>query len=132
MCSVATYHWPVHLSLNYDNTIGYICLITSLYLIRVHKIAYGFVVLVKKKCQSLIFYCKIPILCQSLANFAQILLVMSDRTDEFHELWFYSKRYTWNYLMAESFGKVQDCHRKLNVVNSDPFHQCILLYLEYS
>jgi hypothetical protein len=34
--------------------------------------------------------------------------------------------------MAESFGKVQDCHRKLNVVNSDPFHQCILLYLEYS
>ena len=40
-----------------------------------------------KKCQSsLIFYCKIPILCQSLSESAQILLVMSDRTDTFREL----------------------------------------------
>jgi hypothetical protein len=40
-----------------------------------------------KKCQSsLIFYCKIPILCQSSAKSAQILLVMSDRTDTFREL----------------------------------------------
>jgi hypothetical protein len=39
-------------------------------------------------CQSsFIFYCKIPILCQSLAKSAQILLVMSDRTDTFRELW---------------------------------------------
>jgi hypothetical protein len=38
----------------------------------------------EKKCQSsLIIYCKIPILCQSLAKYAQILLVMSDRTDTF-------------------------------------------------
>jgi hypothetical protein len=40
-----------------------------------------------KKCQSsLIFYCKIPILCQSLAKSPQILLVMSDRTDTLREL----------------------------------------------
>ena len=45
----------------------------------------------EKKCQSsLIFYCKISILCQSLAIFnvqlyAHILLVISDRTDKFRE-----------------------------------------------
>ena len=45
-----------------------------------------------KKCQSsLIFWCKIPILCQSLAKSAQILLVMSDRTDKFRELWIFWK-----------------------------------------
>ena len=46
----------------------------------------GLVVLVKKWQSSLIFYCKIPILCQSFAKSAQILLVMSDRTDTFREL----------------------------------------------
>ena len=46
-----------------------------------------------KKCQSsLIFYCKIPILCQSLAKSVQILLVVSDRTDTFRVLW----NYLWN------------------------------------
>ena len=35
---------------------------------------------------SLIFYCKIPILCQSLAKSAQILPGMSDGTDTFREL----------------------------------------------
>ena len=41
-----------------------------------------------KECQSsLIFYCKIPNLCQSLEKSAQILLVMSDRTDTSHKLW---------------------------------------------
>jgi hypothetical protein len=35
---------------------------------------------------SIIFCCKIPILHQSLAKYAQILLVMADRTDECHEL----------------------------------------------
>ena len=41
-----------------------------------------------KECQSsLIFYCKIPNLCQSLVKSAQILLVMSDRTDTSHKLW---------------------------------------------
>ena len=41
----------------------------------------------EKKCQSsLIFYCKIPILCQSSAISAKILLVMFDRTVEFREL----------------------------------------------
>ena len=44
----------------------------------------GLVVLVKKCQSSLIFYCKIPILCQ--AKSAQILLVKSDRTDKFLEL----------------------------------------------
>ena len=54
---------------------------------RVREIAYGFGGPSEKKCQSsLIFYCKIPILCQSLAKSAQILLVMSDRTDTFREL----------------------------------------------
>jgi len=42
-------------------------------LFRVHEIAYGFGGLGEKKCQS-------------LAKSAQILLVMSDRTDKFHEL----------------------------------------------
>jgi hypothetical protein len=46
------------------------------------------VVLVKKCQSSLIFCCKISILCQSLAKSAQILLVMSDRTDKFRELWY--------------------------------------------
>ena len=46
------------------------------------KLHMGVVVLDKKKCQSsLIFYCKIPILCQSLSKCAQMLLVISDRTD---------------------------------------------------
>ena len=59
---------------------------------KAHDIAYGFGGPSEKKCQfSLIFHCKIhtctvPILCQYLAKSAQILLVMSDRTDEFHEL----------------------------------------------
>ena len=53
---------------------------------RVHEIACGW----KKRQSSLIFYCKIPILCQSLAKSAQILLVMSDRTDISHELWTHS------------------------------------------
>ena len=54
---------------------------------RVREIAYGFGGPSEKKCQSsLIFYCKIPILCQSLAKYAKILLVMSDRTDTFREL----------------------------------------------
>ena len=54
---------------------------------RVREIAYGFGGPSEKKCQSsLIFCCKIPILCQSLAKSAQILLVMSDRTDTFREL----------------------------------------------
>jgi hypothetical protein len=35
---------------------------------------------------SIIFCCKIPILHQSLAKYARILLVMADRTDECHEL----------------------------------------------
>jgi hypothetical protein len=36
-----------------------------------------------KKCQSsIIFYCKIPTLCQPSAKSSQILLVMSDSTDE--------------------------------------------------
>ena len=57
------------------------------YIVRVCEIAYGFGGPSEKKCQSLlIFYCKIPILCQSLAKSAQILLVMSDRTDTFREL----------------------------------------------
>ena len=42
----------------------------------------------EKYCQtSLIFYCKIPILCQSLAKSAQILLVIFDRIEDFRELW---------------------------------------------
>jgi hypothetical protein len=46
----------------------------------------GLVVLVKKMSVLINFYCKIPILCWSLAKSAQILLVMSDRTDKFREL----------------------------------------------
>ena len=54
---------------------------------RVHKITYEFGGPSEKKCQfSLIFYCKISIVCQSLAKSAQILLVMSDWSDKFHEL----------------------------------------------
>ena len=49
------------------------------------KLHMGLVVFVKK-ILVLIFYCKIPILCQSLAKSSQILLVMSDRTDTFCEL----------------------------------------------
>jgi hypothetical protein len=50
---------------------------------RVREIAYGFGGPSEKKCQSsLIFYCKIPILCQSFAKSSQILLVMSDRTED--------------------------------------------------
>ena len=47
------------------------------------KLHMGLVVQVKKMSVLINFYCKIPILCQSLAKFAQILLVMSDRTDTF-------------------------------------------------
>jgi hypothetical protein len=50
------------------------------------KLHMGLVVLVKKMSVLINFYCKIPILCQSLAKSAQILLVMSDRTDTFREL----------------------------------------------
>jgi hypothetical protein len=43
--------------------------ILSLYTnVRVQEIAMGLVVLVKKMSSSLIFYCKIPILCQSLVK----------------------------------------------------------------
>jgi hypothetical protein len=52
---------------------------------RVREIAYGLYDPSEEKCHSF-FYCKIPILCQSLAKICQILLVMSDRTDEFDEL----------------------------------------------
>lgn len=52
---------------------------------RVREIAYGLYDPSEEKCQSF-FYCKIPILCQSLATICQILLVISDRTDEFDEL----------------------------------------------
>ena len=52
--------------------------ILSLYTnVRVQEIAMGLVVLVKKMSSSLIFYCKIPILCQSLVK----------KTDKFRELW---------------------------------------------
>ena len=55
--------------------------------IRVHEIAFGFGGPSEKKWQSsLISYCKIPNLCQSLAKFHQNLPVMSDRTDKIHEL----------------------------------------------
>ena len=41
-----------------------------------------------KKCQSsIIYYCKLPILYQSFAKFGPFLMVMSDRTDTFRELW---------------------------------------------
>ena len=57
-------------------------------LIRVHEIAYRFGGPSEKKCRpSLIFYCKIPILCQPLTISVKILLVISDRTDKFRELW---------------------------------------------
>jgi hypothetical protein len=75
--------------LEFNNTYSLICfriLCNSIYVEKAEKrIKFTF-----KKCQSsLIFYCKIPVLCQSLAQSAQILLVMSDRTDTFHELWYY-------------------------------------------
>ena len=47
------------------------------------KLHISLVVLVTKCQSSLIFCCKIPILCQSLERSAQIVLVMSDRNDEF-------------------------------------------------
>ena len=54
--------------------------------LRVHKIVYWFSGPGEKNCQSsLIFYCKIPILCQSLVKSSPILLFTSDRTDKFRE-----------------------------------------------
>ena len=51
---------------------GYLCLLFLIYL-RPHVIAFGFGGPSEKNAKSsLIFYCKIPILCQSLAKFHQI------------------------------------------------------------
>ena len=47
------------------------------------KLHMGLVVQVKKMSVLIKFFCKIAILCQSLAKSAQILLVMSDRTNTF-------------------------------------------------
>ena len=47
------------------------------------KLHMGLVVLVDKMSVLINFYFKIPILCQSLARSAQIVLVMSNRNDEF-------------------------------------------------
>jgi hypothetical protein len=58
---------------------------------KVNEIAYGFGDPSEKKCQSsLIFYCKIPILCQSLAKSDQSLMVLSNRNDKFRELYHFN------------------------------------------
>ena len=55
---------------------------------RVHEMSFGFGSPSEKKCQfSLIFYCNIPRLRQSLGKSAQILMVTFDRTDNFRKLW---------------------------------------------
>ena len=50
------------------------------------KLHVGLMVLVKRMSVFINFYCKIPNLCQSLVKSAQILLVMSDRTNTSREL----------------------------------------------
>ena len=55
---------------------------------RFHEMSFGFGNPSEKKCQSsLIFYCNIPRLRQSLGKSTQILMVTFDRTDNFRELW---------------------------------------------
>ena len=60
------------------------------------KLHMGLVVQVKKMSVLINFYCKISILCQSLAKSAQILLVMSDTLCNFCDLFVLTLVLTFN------------------------------------